>query len=60
MTDSNFKELWIAIQVNGKILTCWCCSHIIPCIYEKEYTDVPMDTLTCTSAACAWNESTKK
>ena len=53
MTDSNFKELWIAIQVNGKILTCWCCSHIIPCIYENEYTDVPMDTLTCTSAACA-------
>ena len=46
MTDSNFKELWIAIWDNGKILTCWCCSHIIPCLYEKEYTDARMDTLT--------------
>ena len=34
MTVSNF-----AIQDNGKILTCWCCSHVIPCLYEKEYTN---------------------
>ena len=31
ITVSNFKELWVAIRDNGKILTCWCCNHVISC-----------------------------
>ena len=61
MTVSNFKELWVAIPDNGKILTCWCCNHVIPCLYEKEYTNTHGYTdLSCTYAACAWNKDTKK
>ena len=61
MTVSNFKELWIAIQNNGKILTCWCCNHVIPSLYEKEYTNVHGYTdPSCTSSACALNKSRKK
>ena len=37
MKVSNFNELWLAIQNNGKILTFWCCNNIIPPLYEKEY-----------------------
>ena len=41
MRNSNFKELWVGIQDNGKILTCWCtcmagtsqcCNHVIACL----------------------------
>ena len=61
MTVSNFKELWVAIPDNGKILACWCCNHVIPCLYEKEYTNTHGYTdPSCTSAACAWNKNTKK
>ena len=50
----------VAIQDNGKILTCWCCNHAIPCLYEKEYTNTDGCTdPSCTSTACAWNKSTK-
>ena len=61
MTVSNFKELWIAIQDNGRVLTCWCCNHVIPSLYEKEYTNTHGYTdPSCTSSACALNKSTKK
>ena len=61
MTASNFKELWIAIQDNGKILTCWCCKRIIPWLYEKEYTNTHGYTdPSRTSATCAVNKSAKK
>ena len=43
MTVSNFKELWVSIQDNGKILTCWCTcmagarqcwNHVITFLFE--------------------------
>ena len=37
---SNFNELWFAIRNDGKILTCWCCNREIPCLYEKECTNM--------------------
>ena len=48
MTVSSFKELWVTIQDNGKILTCWCtcmagasqcCNHVIACLYKIEYAN---------------------
>ena len=61
ITVSNYKELWVAIQHNGEILTCWCCNHVIPCRYEKEYTNSHEYTdPSIISADCAWNKNTKK
>ena len=66
MTVSNFKELWVAIQDNGKILTCWCtcmsgasrcCNHVFACLYKTEYANTHgyIDPY-CTLTACAWNK----
>ena len=49
---SNFKELWVVIQDNGKILTflcTWasqCCNYIIACLYKtKQNMQIRMETL---------------
>ena len=51
----------ISFMTVSNFMVCWCCTHIIPWLYEKEYTSThEYADPSCTSAACAWNKSTKK
>ena len=51
----------ISFMTVSNFMVCWCCNHIIPWLYEKEYTSThEYADPSCTSAACAWNKSTKK
>ena len=70
MTIKDVKNLWIAIKMDGTILTAWCscmagqsesCNHIVAALYKIEY--VVIDEFTkpsCTSMPCLWNRSTKR
>ena len=70
MSIHDEKELWILIQPNGKILTCWCscmagssrcCNHVIATLYKMEYANTHgYCSPACTSVPCGWNKSTKR
>ena len=70
MSSVKFQLPWVAIHDNAKLLTCWrtckagvsqCLNHINACLYKIEYayTHRYIDH-SCTSTACAWNNSRKK
>ena len=69
MSINEEKELWIATQPDGKILTGWCscmagafacCNHIIATLYKVEYAHSQgFCSPACTSIPCGWNKSTK-
>eukprot|EP00795_Rhopilema_esculentum_P009831 gene9831-18406_t len=69
MSIHDEKELWVAAQPGGKILTAWCscmagasrcCNHVIAALYKVEYANMnEFLSPSCTSMPCAWNQATK-
>lgn len=69
MAINEEKDLWVAVQPDGKILTAWCscmagasgcCNHVIAAMYKVEYACIQgFCSPACTSIPCGWNKSTK-
>ena len=69
MSINEEKELWVATQPDGKVLTSWCscmagafgcCNLIIATLYKVEYANSQgFCSPACTSNPCGWNKPTK-
>ena len=69
MSINEEKDLWVATQPDGKVLTAWCScmagasgcyNHIIATLYKVEYANSQgFCSPACTSIPCGWNKSTK-
>ena len=64
------RELWIALNANGKPLTAWCnctagygqtCNHIIAVLFKVEYAIASdYNNPACTEVSSKWNDQTQK